>query len=155
MATTAAEFNGQLAQLSAQLQQALDRLLSMQNVLEATQRSNRDLHDRLAVAEQNLAAGAGGAGRSSYEDIKGGLFDKKLFEPHTLEDAKDFRDWAEEFEDWVAMCDKDIPELLKTSAREKVQITALGSTQFIVDKAKPLYRMMKNHHHPSGWQEPI
>ena len=41
------------------------------------------------------------------------------------------------------MCDSDIPPLLLAATREKDQITALGGSEEVIGKAKPLFRMMK------------
>ena len=60
-----------------------------------------------------------------------------------LEDARDFKEWSDDFYDWVEMCDADIPHLLLAATREKEQITALGGSAEIIAKAKPLFRMMK------------
>lgn len=60
-----------------------------------------------------------------------------------LEDARDFKEWSDDFYDWVEMCDSDIPLLLLAAPPEKEQITALGGTPEVVAKAKPLFRMMK------------
>ena len=45
-------------------------------------------------------------------ETRGGLFDKKLYEPGVLEDARDFKECSDDFYDWVEMCDAEIPLLL-------------------------------------------
>ena len=99
----------------------------------------RDVNDRLATAERGTAGG--GQGR----DDRGGLFDKKLYEPQPLEDIRDFKEWSHDFVDWVEMCDREVPLLMKAAVREKEQIVALGSSQATIDKAKPPFRMLKRY----------
>ena len=43
------------------------------------------------------------------------------------------------------MCDKDVPILMKAATRETEQVTALGGSPAIIEKSKPLYRMMKRY----------
>ena len=136
----------QLAQLQQQIQQMTDRLNSLESQLGGSQRQNlnleqqlRDVSTRLATAERS-AAGGGGQGND-----RGGLFDKKLYEPQPLEDIRDFKEWSEDFLDWVEMCDREVPQLMRAATREKEQITALGSSQVTIDKAKPLFRMLKRY----------
>ena len=134
-----------LAQLQQQVAQMSDRMGNLENQLGATQRVNRsleqqvkDVTDRLAISESNSAG-------DGQKDLRGGLFDKKLYEPQVLEDARDFKEWSEEFLDWVEMCDKEIPLLMTAATREKDQIVALGSSQATIEKAKPLFRMLKKY----------
>ena len=115
-----------LAQVQQQMAVMQDRMNNLENQLGAATRTNRTLDqqlkgvtDRLTIAESNTASGSGD------KDIRGGLFDKKLYEPQMLEDARDFKEWSEDFIDWVEMCDKEIPVLLTAVAREKSQITEL------------------------------
>ena len=135
-----------LSQLQQQMAQMSDRMTALETQLGGSQRSNRQLEQqlqemtgRLAAAERGSASGISGG------DSRGGLFDKKLYEPQLLEDVRDFKEWSDDFLDWVEMCDKDVPVLMRTATREKEQIIALGGSPEIIDKAKPLYRMMKRY----------
>ena len=95
-----------IQELTTQLAQVLDRLGTMERQLQAASRAQstaeaqlRHVNDRLNIAEQNRAAPPSETERGQ----KGGLYDKRLFEPHVLEDPKGFRDWTEEFMDWIEM----------------------------------------------------
>ena len=130
----------QLAQVMQQVAQMQDRLQNLQQQLGASQSANGQLQKQLREMTNRMQS----TGASSEpRDARGGLFDKKLYEPGILEDARDFKEWSDDFYDWVEMCDDEIPSLLIAATREKDQITALGSSEGTISKAKPLFRMMK------------
>ena len=91
----------------------------------------------MAAAERGAASGISGG------DSRGGFFDKKFYEPQPLEDGRDFKERSEDFIDWVEMCDKDVPVLMKAAMREIQQIAALGRSRATIDKAKPLFGILK------------
>lgn len=122
----------QLNDRVVQLEQQNAVLIRANQVLE--QRTT-DLTSRLARQETH------GPGT----DTRGGLFDKRLQEPEKLKDTKDFKEWSEEFLDFMHMCDEDVHALLVAATREKVQITTLGQTQTLIDKARPVFRMLKRY----------
>ena len=126
----------QLAQVMQQVAQMQDRLQNLEQQLGASQQANGQLQQQLQDLRNQGAS-------SGPREARGGLFDKKLYEPGVLEDARDFKEWSDDFYDWVEMCDSDIPMLLLAATREKEQITALGGNADVVAKAKPLFRMMK------------
>ena len=130
----------QLAQVMQQMAAMQDRVQNLEGQLGAAQRTNQQLEQQVRDMTSRLLTPAAS---SAPLESRGGLFDKKLFEPSVLEDARDFKEWSEDFQDWVEMCDSDIPPLLTAATREKEQITALGGTAAIVSKARPLFRMMK------------
>ena len=126
----------QLAQVMQQVAQLQDRLTNLEQQLGASQQTNGQLQQQLQALTASGAHGGQG-------EARGGLFDKKLYEPQVLEDARDFKEWSDDFYDWCEMCDADIPHLLLAATREKEQITALGGSADVISKAKPLFRMMK------------
>ena len=126
----------QLAQVMQQVAQLQDRLNNLEQQLGASQQTNGQLQQQLQALTASGAHGGQG-------EARGGLFDKKLYEPQVLEDARDFKEWSDDFYDWCEMCDADIPHLLLAATREKEQITALGGSADVISKAKPLFRMMK------------
>ena len=70
-------------------------------------------------------------------------YDKKLNLPMTLRDSKDFREWADDFFDWVEDCDEELSLLLSAATREKAVITEKGGSADVIAKAKHLYRWLK------------
>ena len=126
----------QLAQVMQQVALMQDRLTNLEQQLGASQQANGRLQQQLQTLTN---AGANNGPR----EARGGLFDKKLYEPQVLEDARDFKEWSDDFYDWCEMCDNDIPRLLLAATRKKDQIAAPGGSADVVAKAKPLFRMMK------------
>ena len=96
----------QLAQVMQQVALMQDRLQNLEQQLGASQQANGQLQQQLQDLRNN------GAGNGPPREARGGLFDKKLYEPGVLEDARDFKEWSDDFYDWVEMCDSDIPILL-------------------------------------------
>jgi hypothetical protein len=139
MAVSAAE----MQQVQAALQAVMDRLNNVEHQLGAASRVNNQLTNQVNDLSAKLAAAEQRAGLGGGDDKRGGLFDKKLYEPQPLEDQREFKEWAEDLQDWVQMCDKDIPILMSAAAREKNVITTLGGTPALEEKAKPLFRMLK------------
>ena len=125
------------------LQDVNNRIAGLENSLAATLRNNRALEQQVAqlTATVNSLQNTGPA-RSS-EDTRGGLYDKKLYEPDRLENVKDFKEWSEDFLDFIQMCDREVAALLVAATREKEPISALGGTQSLIDKARPVFRMLK------------
>ena len=58
----------------------------------------------------------------------------------TLKDGKDFREWADDFFDWIEDCDAEVSSLLIAAAREKEVIIERDPNPLVVAKAKHLYR---------------
>ena len=135
-----------VGQLTQQLASVLDRLTQVETQLGNSTRLNRtqevqlaELNQRLLVTERQGQGGGGGG----HADLRGGLYDKKLNLPMSLKDGKDFREWADDFFDWVEDCDAEVSALMTAAAREKAVITERGANPAIVAKAKHLYRWMK------------
>ena len=124
-----------MATADQQLAQLMQQMAAMQDRVQTLEGQNYQLEQRLAAQTAHT--------QPQPREERGGLFDKKLFEPSVLEDARDFKEWSEDFQDWIEMCDGDIPPLLQAATREKEQITALGPNAGVVAKSKPLYRMLK------------
>ena len=135
-----ADVNQAVQQLTQQLAQVLDRLTTCENHLGASQRTNALLETQLTDLRNRLGAPGGGGGGAAD---RGGLYDKKLNLPMTLRDGRDFREWADDFFDWVEDCDSELSHLLKAAAREKAVIIQKGQSQSVIAKAKHLYRWMK------------
>ena len=130
----------QLAQVLQQVAAMQHRMQNLEGQLGAAQRTNQQLEQQVRDMTSRLLSPGASTGPP---ETRGGLFDKKLFEPSVLEDARDFKEWSEDFQDWIEMCDSDIPPLLIAATREKEQITALGGSAVVINKARPLFRMMK------------
>ena len=131
---SAADLQQQLAGLMAQI-----AVLSQENA--ALNKSMLDMAARLVVAEQNT--GTGGSGAHTSEAMKGGLYDKRLYEPEKLVRHIDFKEWAEDFFEFVEMCDSEVAGLLAMAKVEKEVCTATGSTLVLRQKSKALHRMLK------------
>ena len=122
-------------QMQLQLQQLSQQVGNLEAQLGASTRHNRVLEAELVKLQQRPGV--------SKDDTRGGLYDNKLYEPEKLKDPKDFREWSDDFFDFVEMCDPLGADLLKEATREPNVITASGNTSEMRAKAKPLYRMLK------------
>ena len=130
-----------MVQAMQQMQQQMTQLLSQ---VTALMNANQDLVTRVAAAEQTIATQRAGQVTSSGDGfIKGGLYDKRLYEPERLETKESFKEWSEDFFDFVEMCDAEIAQMLKFAKSETNVITATGATPDLQKKAKSLYRMLK------------
>ena len=95
--------------MAAAMQQVIDqmnhRMTALEGQLSVALQNNallttqvQDLTNRLAQA-QGQGGGADGG--------RGGLYDKRVYEPEKLEDIKDFKEWSEDFMDFINMCDEE------------------------------------------------
>ena len=71
------------------------------------------------------------------------LFDKKMFAPEKFEKLANFREWTDDFMDYVDMCDEQIGDLLKTARDTDRVITQMGQDDATVKKSKALYRILR------------
>ena len=77
--------------------------------------------------------------------------DRKLFNSTPLTTKSHFREWSEEFVDFVAMRDAEMSDGLNASKESKVAITSLGDNPSQVSRAKQLYRVLRKLvEHPHG-----
>ena len=66
------------------------------------------LKNRVAVAEQNLAALIGHGQGSGHCGGNSGVFDKKRLHPEELKEEKYFKSWAEDVIQWIGMDNDEV-----------------------------------------------
>ena len=71
------------------------------------------------------------------------LADKKFFTPPILKLKSVFRDWTEEFVEYLEEKDAILSEQLKLAADNIETITSLGDTETMVKRGKKLYLLLK------------
>ena len=101
----------------------------------------KELQTRLGAAEVTLAARGdfGGGGGRDRED--GDLVKREFFLPEKFASQRQiFKEWAEEFMDFVKSRDSRLAELLDGSARWETPITNHGDDE---KKSRVLYRVLK------------
>ena len=129
-------------------QEIADQAAQIATILQenqALQQHLRNVSDRLAVAEQVSSAQAVHAADTAVTrgDMKGGLYDKRLYEPEKLDKAANFKEWAEDFFEFVEMCDPEVSNLLRLAVGEKDVISESGGNLVLRTKSKALHRMLK------------
>ena len=72
-------------------------------------------------------------------------FDKKMFEPEKLEKLANFKEWAEDFIDYVDMCDESLGDLLRASRDAQQEVTRMGADDETIKKSRALYRILKRN----------
>ena len=85
----------------------------------------------------------GGQEPSQPNGGRGLLFDKKLFEPEKFERTANFKEWTEDFADWVMQSDETIGELLNFAREAQQVITQTGADEETQKKGLVLYRALK------------
>ena len=128
-------------------QEIADQAAQIATILQenqALQQHLRNVSDRLTVAEQVSTAQAVHAADTGVRgDTKGGLYDKRLYEPEKLDKAANFKEWAEDFFEFVEMCDTEVSSLLRVAVGEKDVISESGGSLVLRTKSKALHRMLK------------
>ena len=106
------------------------------------------LESQAWTSGQGEGGGRGGRGRG-YEDNN--LVDRKFFTPEALSTKDIFREWAEDFTDYIASRDKELGTLLSAAKYLDVATHASHASAFgAIDEEKKanLYRVMKKLLHP-------
>ena len=80
--------------------------------------------------------------RSPLEE-KGGLYDKTTTLPEKLTRVADFKDWSEDYREYIEGQDEELAELLDGARDSKVAITHMGATEAVRKQAKAVYRSLK------------
>ena len=84
-------------------------------------------HMRLFQAQVDTQPFRQGSGQPNGG--RGLLFDKKLFEPEKFERTANFKEWTEDFADWVLQSDEQVGELLNFAREAQQVITQTGSDE--------------------------
>ena len=93
---------------------------------------------------KRTAGGAGGGGHPrSLLTAKGGLLDQSTTLPEKLTRVSDFRDWSEDYREYVEQQDEHLVELLDYARDSPVRVTEQGATAQIQLQAKAIYRSLK------------
>ena len=121
-----------IAQVAAQMVQ-------QQGLLAQQQATIQQLHDRLRLAEATVSTLQDDASRSNrrgrMDDDEGkpkDLADKKFFTPPMLGSKSLFREWAEEFVEYLEDRDAELGRLLEKAAAATEQIDALGADDAVI-----------------------
>ena len=105
-----------------------------------------------SLESQAWTSGQGGGSRWSDGDRRDNdLVDRKFFTPEALSTKDIFREWAEDFTDYIASRDKELGTLLSAAKYLDVATHASHASAFgaIEDEKKAnLYRVMKKLLHP-------
>ena len=73
---------------------------------------------------------------------KGFLFDGKLLEPEKFERATNFKDWSEDFIDWVEQSDAHIAGLLRIAHDSDGAITQMGRDEPKIARSRVPYKAL-------------
>ena len=80
---------------------------------------------------------------ASAQTHKNNTFDKKMFEPEKLENLASFKDWTEDFADYVDMCDGDLREMLKVARDALTACARMGDSEETVKRSCAVCRVLK------------
>ena len=113
--------------------------------------SVQDLLDQIDALRQSLALVTDQVTTMRAEravggsNVRGGMFDKKTWEPDKLQKTVDFREWSEDFWEYIDQCDEQLSDMLNTSRDTADPIRATGNDEPTRAKAKVLYRTLKRY----------
>ena len=95
------------------------------------------LRNRVAVAEQNLAASAGQNAGGGAHGSNSGVFDKKRLYPEKLKEEKYFTSWADDVLQWIALDNEDVAKAFDKAGKqeEPLALGDLSATQLSYSKA--------------------
>ena len=82
-------------------------------------------------------------GRPEPEEREEELVDRKFFTPEYFPQNGIFRDWQQEFTDYIAGRDRRLGDLLESAAKQKEVIVTLGDDGSSIQRAEKLYRILK------------
>ena len=74
---------------------------------------------------------------------KGGIFDNRLLEPEKFHREVDFKEWVEDFREYIEVQDENLAELLDFARDSKEAITHAGVDEERQRNAKVLYGSLK------------
>ena len=98
---------------------------------------------RIAALENATLGGGGSQGTGSDARLRGGIFDKSLSMPEKLSRVVDFKEWSEDYHEYIDSQDEHLAELLTSARDSTTQITHMGATPLIREQAKAMYRSLK------------
>ena len=133
------------------------QIVTLNDALGQVQSTVAALQQRLEVAEEDASrANRRGGGRHREEgdddadgddDMRGkpkDLMSRKFFEPSPFNKSSgSFRDWAEEFVDFIAMRDENLAAALDNARDSKSPVLRLGDNDKEIAQAKRMYRIVK------------
>ena len=133
------------------------QIVALNDALGQVQSTVAALQQRLEVAEEDASrANRRGGGRHREEgdedadgddDMRGkpkDLMSRKFFEPAPFNKSSgSFRDWAEEFVDFIAMRDENLAAALDNARDSKSPVLRLGDNDKEIAQAKRMYRIVK------------
>ena len=109
----------------------------------------QNVQNRVAVIEAAVAAqgaAAPAAQAAPFKDAGVGLVDKKFFEPEPLVGKDVFREWAEEFTEYIKSRDKTLATLLDKSRHLTMAVSTTSLPELASadpDMVSGLYRVLK------------
>ena len=115
----------------------------VQQVLNITGVLNQAL-ERIVQLEQKVEAnGTRSHTKKSPLEGKGGLYDMTQIMPDRLSRVADFKEWSEDYREYVAAQSEALAEMLDTARDWKERITRMGDDGDTVELAKALYKSLK------------
>ena len=101
---------------------------------------------RIQVLEQR-GSGTYSTGQGNFDETraKGGIFDKQNMLPEKLVRQLDFREWSEEYLEYIEFQSEHLAELLTVARDSDRVITGTGEDEDTKLKAKALYKSLKRN----------
>ena len=84
------------------------------------------LTDQLNLLRSQVGGGSGSFGGRDERGGKGLLFDRKLFEPEKFERIGTWKEWSEDFVDWIEQSEPKLAEMLNFAATPRTRSLRWG-----------------------------
>ena len=92
---------------------------------------------------QALEASSGGQQGHGGNNVKGSIFDNRTSEPEKLQRIVDFKEFVEDYREYIEIQDSNLADLLDLARDSKIPILHAGIDPETQRKAKALYRSLK------------
>ena len=144
MATPEEVMRGQIVALNDALGQMQSMVLALQQRLEAAEEEASRSHRRGQDRGRDDEAQEDGDGDDDMRGKAKDLMSRKFFEPEPFTKSSGaFRDWSEEFVDFIAMRDENLAAALDNTRNSKSPVLRLGDNDKEIAQAKRMYRIVK------------
>ena len=122
------------------------QIVTLNETMGQMQRTIVQLEARISQNEDDAMRGGPRRGRNNQgeDGDDQNLMSDKFFEPSPFtKGTGSWREWAEDFVDFIAMRDEELAEALNTSKESRIPIVSLGGNHRQIAKAKKLYRVVR------------
>ena len=113
----------------------------LQQIVNLTDQLNQAIQ-RIGVLEQQPPGARGFVDETRQ---KGGIFDKQSMLPDKLMRQADFREWSEEYLEYIEMQNEHLAELLTLARDSDVPVLGMGNDEDTRLRAKALYKSLKRN----------